>query len=219
VRRYRYAIAVVLTTALLGASGISLAQTVRGTRGDDTLVGTPRTDVIRAFEGDDNVYGGQGDDRLYGGAGKDHLWGGDGDDLIIGGPKGDRAQSSPFLRHERIFGGSGDDVIVMRVAGSILFAGTGDDRIDVRDPHSDCKVRPGHGDLDVRGTSGSSRPWRKLDPPHCVNLVLTGLGNNFVRADDGNHDSISCQGRHDRVIVDQYDVALSECDVIRKARR
>jgi hypothetical protein len=219
-------LAVATTTALVVTSTVALAKTLRGSNGNDTLVGTPRADVIYAFAGDDDIYGGAGNDRLSGGTGKDHLWGGNGNDTIFGGPQGDLAPNTPFYRHERIFGGAGNDVIVMRVAGSILFAGSGNDRIDVRDPQSDCKIRPGDRGPASASAAGSARgpasvsgPQRKLDPPHCVNLVNTGPGDNFVRADDGNHDSISCVGRRDRVIIDQYDVAPEECEVIRRVER
>jgi hypothetical protein len=197
------AVLVCFSSAALGGG----ANVLRGTASNDTLVGTPAVDAIHAYGGDDDVYGGRGADRLYAGTGKDHVWGGDGNDLIIGGPRGDLARDTPFHRHERIYGGSGDDIIRMHVAGALVFAGPGNDRIDVRDPHSDCAVpQPG------RAFAVADGPARRLDPPHCVNLVLTGAGTNFVRADDGNYDAISCQGRGDRVFADQYDrFARDEC--------
>jgi hypothetical protein len=204
------AFAVIASTAVLTTSGLAFAKTFRGTDGNDTLIGTPHADWISAFAGDDEIYGGNGADRLDGGAGKDHIWAGGGNDVIVGGPIWDRARTTSAARHERIFGGAGDDVIIMRVAGSILFAGPGDDRIDVRDPQNACRVRM---------HPPTSTPERKLDPPHCVNIVNTGPGDNFVRADDGSLDSISCLGRRDRVIIDQYDSVGPECTVVRRVRR
>jgi hypothetical protein len=201
-------LALASVAALMVTSGIAFAKTVRGTAGNDTLVGTPSRDVIAALDGDDELFGGRGRDRLDGGAGKDHIWGGDGNDVIIGGPVGDRAARTPATRHERIFGGAGNDVIVMRVAGSILFAGPGNDRIDVRDPQNACRAK----------MDASTAPERALDPPHCVNIVNTGPGDNFVRADDGSLDSISCLGRRDRVIIDQYDSVGPECTTVRRVR-
>ncbi|MDQ3823358.1 MAG: hypothetical protein M3321_08980 [Actinomycetota bacterium] len=197
--------------ALLGAASLataSVAKTVRGTAAGDVLVGTPTADRIYAYAGHDAVYGGGGDDRLDGGWGRDHIWGGDGADLIVGGPRGELTPDTHFTRHERIFGGSGDDVIRMHIGGSLVFGGPGDDRIDVRDPQTDCAIP-----LPARTFSAASGPTRKLDPPHCINLVLTGPGQNFVRADDGNYDAISCQGTRDRVIADQYDrFSPRDCD-------
>lgn len=205
----RSAFATAMGAAVLATGGVALAETLRGTAGNDTLVGTPRGDAIYGYAGDDELYGGQGADRLDGGPGKDHIWGGNGNDVILGGPPGDLAGHTPSRRHERIFGGAGNDVIVMRVAGSIVFAGPGNDRIDVRDPQNKCRARP---QLHAVG------PERALDPPHCVNLVNTGPGDNFVRADDGSHDSISCVGRRDRVVIDQYDVAAPECEILARVR-
>jgi hypothetical protein len=202
------ALSVAVTAAVLASSSIALAKTVRGTAGNDTLIGTPRPDLISGLAGDDELYGGHGEDRLDGGAGKDHIWGGGGDDVILGGPMGDLAPRTPSTRHERIFGGAGDDVIIMRVAGSILFAGPGNDRIDVRDPQNACRTT----------SAATSLPERGLDPPHCVNIVNTGAGDNFVRADDGSLDSISCVGRDDRVIIDQHDSVGPECTIVRRVR-
>jgi hypothetical protein len=202
-----------IATGVLATSAVALAKTVRGGPGNDTLVGTAGVDAIYGYAGDDDLYAGPGNDRIYGGRGKDHIWGGDGDDVIVGGPTGDAASGTPATRHERIFGGAGNDVIVMRVPGSILFAGPGDDRIDVRDPRGTCRIRR------RLARSPTVAPDRALDPPHCVNLVNTGPGDNFVLADDGNHDSISCVGRRDRVVIDQYDVAGHECEVVKRVRR
>jgi Ca2+-binding RTX toxin-like protein len=209
----------IIAGALVATSGVALAENLRGTSNKDRLIGTPGADVIYAYAGDDAVYGGTGNDRIYGGTGKDHIWGGGGNDMIIGGPLGDHARSTPSVRHERIFGGGGNDKIVMRVAGSILFAGAGDDRIDVRDPASSCRVKPAqllHAIAGARQPDTHARPEIKLDPPHCVQLVNTGPGNNFVRADDGNLDSLSCVGGRDRVVVDNYDVVPVECEVVRR---
>jgi RTX calcium-binding nonapeptide repeat (4 copies) len=199
-----------IAAAMLATGSAALAATIRGTPDNDTLVGTAQADVIFGYAGNDELYAGQGGDRVDGGPGKDHIWGGNGNDVIVGGPPGDFAGHTPYWRHERIFGGAGNDVIVMRVAGSILFGGPGDDRIDVRDPQTRCRAR-----RSLRAVW----PQRALDPPHCVNLVNTGPGDNYVRADDGSHDSISCVGRRDRVVIDQYDVAGPDCEIMRRVHR
>jgi hypothetical protein len=58
--------------------------------------------------------------------------------------------------------------------------------------------------------------FHPLDPPHCSNLVNTGPGDNFVRADDGSLDLIFCLGTRDRVIADQADRVAPECDKVRR---
>jgi len=204
------ALSLVVATTVFVAGGAALAKTVRGTAGNDTLLGTPRADRISALAGDDEVYGGHGDDWLDGGAGKDHLWAGGGDDVVVGGPVGDLVPRTQTPRWERLFGGAGDDVIIMRVAGAIVVAGAGHDRIDVRDPQNACRTTM---------HPPTSLPERKLDPPQCVNFVNTGPGDNFVRADDGSLDSISCLGRRDRVVIDQYDSVGPECTIVRRVKR
>jgi Ca2+-binding RTX toxin-like protein len=81
-----------MTAALLLASGVALAATVKGTPGnDDNLVGTPKkdniipyngNDTVDALAGDDTVHHSYGDDTITGGPGKDTLRGGFGNDTI-----------------------------------------------------------------------------------------------------------------------------------------
>ena len=84
-----------MAKAMLLASGVALAASVKGTGGDDVLYGTEFRDTIIPFDGKDTVYslGGNdavrhsfGDDLIYGGAGNDTLRGGRGSDVIYGGP-------------------------------------------------------------------------------------------------------------------------------------
>jgi hypothetical protein len=73
---------------------------VRGTSGDDRLVGTPRSDELRGLAGDDVLVGRAGADILVGNEGSDDLRGGPGRDTVTGGPGRDR-----------LSGGPGDDAI------------------------------------------------------------------------------------------------------------
>lgn len=58
---------------------------VRGTEGDDVLIGTSLGEVIEGFAGNDLLDGGAGEDALVGGLGDDvYVWGaGKGNDLIV----------------------------------------------------------------------------------------------------------------------------------------
>ena len=195
-----------MVAIVLAMAGIATAKPVRGTQGNDRLYGTPKADVIYGYAGEDFLYGGRGNDHLDGGLGQDHIRGGPGNDTIFGGPAEPVAESDPHWHHEYIRGNEGDDVIVVRGAGTVVWAGPGDDRLDMRDPKNSCKLPLGKVGL------------RALDPPHCVELLNTGTGDNFVRADDGNYDSIDCFGRRERVIIDQYD-HVSGCEVVRRVKR
>jgi RTX calcium-binding nonapeptide repeat (4 copies) len=196
--------------AVLALPGSAAAKTVHGTPANDTLVGTPQRDSIYGLAGDDELFGGSGADHLDGGVGQDRIIGGLGDDTIFGGRGTPVSESDPHGRHEHIRGGPGDDVIVVRGGAVLVWGGPGDDRIDLRDPQDSCR-------LSVRKFD-AVHPTRAFDPPHCIDLVNTGTGRNVVRADDGNYDNIDCFGRHDRVIVDQYD-GVSGCEVVTRRRR
>jgi Ca2+-binding RTX toxin-like protein len=91
-------------TALLLASGVALAATIRcptdpgtnlcvGTPDNDRLFGTTTSDlmkgkggsdVLRAEEGSDELRGAAGSDILYGHSGPDALYGGEGPDRLLG---------------------------------------------------------------------------------------------------------------------------------------
>src|SRR5215204_5800878 len=80
-----------MALAVLLASGIALAATVKGDGNDNVLTGTPNRDVINPFGGNDTVYAlggnddvrhGSGNDTLRGGFDNDEIWGGPGRDLI-----------------------------------------------------------------------------------------------------------------------------------------
>lgn len=59
--------------------------TIRGSNGDNFLLGTNSNDVIWAGKGADIIFSGPGDDKLCGGKGDDQLFGGDGFDKLSGG--------------------------------------------------------------------------------------------------------------------------------------
>lgn len=61
---------------------LSNIENVRGTRFDDTLVGSDADNNLRGDDGADTISGGLGDDYIQGGAGNDELEGGDGSDIF-----------------------------------------------------------------------------------------------------------------------------------------
>jgi Ca2+-binding RTX toxin-like protein len=96
----RNAILGVLVGALLLVlmSGVALAATERGTRGDDLLVGTERDDRLVGRNGDDRLKALEGNDTLRGGNGNDELLARDGekDRLECGGGSRDRYAADSF---------------------------------------------------------------------------------------------------------------------------
>ena len=93
---------------------------IRGTDGDDVIVGTAGDDIIDAGSGNDTVCGEGGNDVIRTGDGNDQMWGeAFRDDILIGTPGNDVLDS-----------GSGDDLLVDPVGfGQVLRAGDGADRI------------------------------------------------------------------------------------------
>jgi RTX calcium-binding nonapeptide repeat (4 copies) len=75
---------------------------LKGTDGDDLLVGGAGGDTIQGGAGDDTLHGLAGDDSLAGGSGADQLYGGDGNDTLDGG-------TAPEGRFDFLDGGAGDD--------------------------------------------------------------------------------------------------------------
>lgn len=136
---------VVMATALVLASGVAWAATIRcdggkcrGTQKDDKIVGTDRRDNVSARGGKDDIYlrggadqasGGQGADKILGNDGSDYwVVGGDGDDLIRGGQgydglMGDRGD-------DVLEGGPGPDELHGWWGGDTIVGGEGPDYIE-----------------------------------------------------------------------------------------
>src|SRR5690349_799255 len=96
--------------------GMTFAQVIVGTPGDDTfaagnggalIFGLAGNDVINGGNGKDCLVGGDGNDTLVGGNGKDVLLGGAGDDLLAGG--GDTDLIDGGNGKDRLDGGAGTD--------------------------------------------------------------------------------------------------------------
>ncbi len=85
-------------------------RVLRGTAGDDVIVGS---------DGPDRIKGLGGRDAICGGGGQDDIEAGDGDDVIDGGTGNDKIKGQ--AGNDTIDGGDGNDRIV---------GGLGDDRID-----------------------------------------------------------------------------------------
>lgn len=137
---------------------------IRGTDGDDVLLGTPGKDLIDAGAGDDMVYGRESDDLILGGAGDDLLIGGDGRDVIHGGAGNDR-----------LFGGDGDDVLLGEAGDDILFGEGGRD-----------SLLGGDGNDVLSGGDGDDRLFGEAG-----NDVLSGDAGKDVLEGGAGHDTLS----------------------------
>jgi Ca2+-binding RTX toxin-like protein len=133
----RAAPVVALTIALAGAAPVfgqtpqptcfGLAATIVGTEGNDAdagaLRGTPGDDVIVGLGGQDEIDGFGGNDRICGDAGGDIVNGSSGDDMIDGGPDLDLVEGS--AGNDTLVGGDGVDLATFldarqRIEASLL---------------------------------------------------------------------------------------------------
>jgi len=164
VKRVRTIFVVVVTTAMVGATGILLFLagtsgaakdcTITGTAANDNITGTTRDDVIclragsdtaNGLEGDDVIRGGQGDDgpdftitaspSNFGGVGG--ILGGGGSDTIKGGADDDNLQGEG--QNDKVTGGQGDD---------IALGNEGNDTVKTRDHVSGNDVAGGGANTD-----------------------------------------------------------------------
>jgi Ca2+-binding RTX toxin-like protein len=97
---------------------LQVVTPIKGTSGDDVLIGTKKNDYIMAFGGDDDIIGQAGNDTLLGGAGADLINAGNGNDRVEGG-KGDN----------EISGGAGNDLLKASNGIDLIFGGDGNDLI------------------------------------------------------------------------------------------
>jgi uncharacterized protein len=96
-----------------------LVPTIRGTEGDDVLVGTNKADVIMGLGGNDVIRGGNAEDVICGGAGNDRLAGENGDDVLSGG-----------FGDDVLDGGNGDDRLIGGPGTDTLTQGRGAGRAE-----------------------------------------------------------------------------------------
>ncbi len=96
--------------------------TIRGTGGNDRLVGTPGPDYFCALEGNDTIVGLGGDDIVYAGGGADRVEGGAGNDRIYAS-----------LGADVIGAGPGDDIVYASAGADRILGGPGNDQIFARD--------------------------------------------------------------------------------------
>jgi len=129
---------VVIPIAAEPDNGSVAPRIVRGTLGNDLLVGSSAIDSIFGRDGDDRLFakggddyvdGEDGDDELHGGSGDDVMAGRRGSDLIRGDDGDDRITGD--RGSDRIFGGAGRDTIFGNFDSDRIHGGPGNDRINV----------------------------------------------------------------------------------------
>ncbi|MES1022475.1 hypothetical protein ABN584_06190 [Gloeocapsa sp. BRSZ] len=108
--------------------GTQFADTILGFAGGDLLLGRGSNDVLRGGRGKDTLRGGNGDDTLYGGLGDDVLEGNAGNNVLYGGLGNDRLYASFEEGNNTLYGGAGNDTLYGGYYGeAFLYGGQGDD--------------------------------------------------------------------------------------------
>ena len=100
-------------------NGKTYAGKLKGSKGNDVIVGTAGTDKVEADNGNDTICGLGGNDSLSGNNGDDFIDGGDGNDKVDGGNGNDV-----------LFGGEGDDTVEGNDGTDTLNGGNGRDRLE-----------------------------------------------------------------------------------------
>ena len=142
--------------------------TITGTRGSDSLVGTPGDDVICGLDGDDFIDGKAGNDLIYAGFGEDVVAGRTGDDTIYGGPGNDL-----------ILGHRGDDTIYGGLSNDRLYGGGGDDTIYGGEETDEI-----YGEADNDILYGNDGP-DKIHGGQGNDIIYGGKGNDTIRGNAG----------------------------------
>ncbi|WP_395688121.1 calcium-binding protein [Caenimonas koreensis] len=185
-------------------SGTSLADTIFGFAGFDTLSGSGGNDSIDGGEDDDVIYGGAGNDTLLGANGLDSIGGDAGDDTINGGNDTDLAlyDIAPSAVHVSLTtntasGGDGNDVLIS-IEGVI---GSGFN--DTLTGNNDNNTLVGaQGDDLLTGLDGNDY----LEGDAGTDTLLGGNGDDFLYGFSGN-DSIDGGSGLDTAL---YDLAASQ---------
>jgi len=143
--------------------------TLRGTSGDDIIVGTNGADTIYGYGGDDVICGGNQDDTIYGGDGNDTIYGGNGEDAIYGGEGNDT-----------IYGGNGKDDLSGDDGADTIDGGNGSDTID--GGNGNDTIDGGNGPDDIDGGAGDDICVNGPDYANCeagclLDIIVTDPGS------------------------------------------
>lgn len=187
---------------------------LRGTRGDDRLVGTPLPEAVSARAGDDTVVGAEGLDLLRGQRGRDFLHGRAGDDALKGGAGRDVLK-----------GGAGADVLEGSGGRDVLCGGSGADTFVFGAPKHSATGAPDRirdwDDADVIDLSGIDADRRSAEDDAFVLLpgeVHSGDGGT-LRIYHANGDTfiggdVTGDGRDDIAIRLDGHVELTAQDFV-----
>jgi len=168
----------------------TLYQVIRD--GDDTIVGTNGSDILRGYSGNDVIKGGAGNDLIHGNEGNDTLYGGTGDDFLIGNQGNNTLYGE--AGDDNLFGGEGKDNLYGGAGNDVLIAGSG--RNSLYGGDDDDTLFAGDGSSVLSGGTGND-----------FYMFAAGNGNTIINNRDNQVSNV------DKLIIDDY--ALSELSITR----
>lgn len=168
----------------------SIAASIYGGAGNDTLIGGSGNDYVEGGTGHDLIRGGAGDDAMTGGRGNDYLSGGSGNDRLHGAAGNDRLEGNSGndilvgeAGHDQIRGGAGDDFAYGGDGNDRIHGGAGNDVLVGGDGHDHLQGDAGN-DFLVGGNHND--------------VLIGGAGNDLLRGEAGN-DRLRGEAGNDRL--------------------
>jgi serralysin len=185
-----------------------VAMSARGWRGNDTLVGGSRADILdgdRGCEppGNDKIYGRGGNDRIIAGDGADYVNAGDGNDNVSGDGECDKPGR---WGNDVIHGGNGNDTLFGDNGNDRLHGDNGNDYLE--GDYGADRLEGGAGNDELSGDVDGSRI--------AADILLGGPGRDLVNYGayrkpitvdlDGASRDDGLAGEHDTVGSDVEDI-------------
>ncbi len=191
-----------------------LRVTIKGTAGNDRLVGTRRADVIAGVGGNDTIEGNGGNDHVCGGPGNDLITGAEGNDRLRGQGGADTIDGGPG--NELIVGGGGNDILFGAGGDDSIAGNAGDDHLE-SGPNTTSALLYGQGGDDVLVAQGAGSilygddgedTLRVLDTTERAKLVggaddddlVGGPAGDLLLGETGN-DTLDGAGGGDAVVA------------------
>jgi Ca2+-binding RTX toxin-like protein len=179
-------------------------ENIRGSAGDDTLIGDDAANVIYGGKGKDHIEGGGGNDMIYSGGGYDYIDGGTGIDtlsyadswssvtvnLATGTGKYGAASQDTILNIENLIGSKFDDMLIGDAGNNILNGGAGNDTL--RGGAGDDTLIGGAGKDVLEGGAGADT----------VSYANAHTGVTFSLATGGTTNADASQNGVQPVVVD-----------------
>jgi Ca2+-binding RTX toxin-like protein len=183
--------------------GKKASDVIYGGGGNDVITGGPNgNDTICGGPGDDNIDGGRGFDSLHGEGGNDKLEGDTGSDSVDGGDGDDALSGSKGS--DGLHGGGGNDVLIGFKGPDKLGGGAGDDYLDGQ-----------QGSDDMNGDGGND----KLLGDKGNDKIDGGAGSDHIEGGPGDDSDLQGGGDADEVFggagTDHVDGGPGDGDIVR----